>query len=245
MRIKRLIPALILTAALLCSAFAATAYAAEPYRVVIDDMADLFTPEQEKLLEKELSGVLPYGNAAVVTRSVHSYESTASMAENMYSWYFGADSGTVFAIDMQFRNIYIYSDGDIYRIINKARANEITDNTYTLASRGEYYACASKTFGQITSLLEGGRIFTPMKYVTYLMISFGLAMMICIIIVLAQRTLPKLLKDKEGHDIDGIKTDLPLTVRVKFITDKVTTRSSGGGRAGGGGGGGGGGGHGF
>ena len=151
------------------------------------------------MLTEQLREVLTYGNAAVVTMDKHSYESTDSLARNRYSWMFGRESGVMFVIDMYLRNIYIYCDGEIHRVINTRRANEITDNTYRLASQGKYYECVSESYKQIITLLEGGRIFTPMKYVAYFFISLGLALMICIIVVMAQRRLPKLLKDKNGN----------------------------------------------
>ncbi len=248
MAIKKLL-ALLFTAAMLYLAFSPVAFAEGNYKIVIDDMADLFTDEQEKILNTQLQDILPYGNAGIVTRGSHSYGSTDDMAQNLYYYYFGSESGTLFAIDMQNRNIYIYSDGEIYKTITKTRANEITDDTYMYATKGDYYLCASEVFSRIATLLQGGRIFSPMKYVAYFLIAFGLAMMICIVIVIIQRRLPKLMKDKRGDEIDGIDTNLPLTVRSIFLKDKVTTRSSGGsggGHGGGGGGhGGGGGGHGF
>ena len=248
MRIKRILACAFL-AVLICSVFTAPVFASGNYRIVIDDMADLFTDEQEDILKSQLQGILPYGNAGIVTRGSHSYSSTDDMAQNLYAYYFGKDSGTLFAIDMQNRNIYIYSDGEIYKTITKTRANEITDDTYMHATKGDYYLCASEAFSRIETLLEGGRIFSPMKYIAYFLIAFGIAMMICIVIVIVQRRLPKLMKDRRGNEIDGIDTNLPLTVRSIFLKDKVTTRSSGsgGGGHGGGGGGhsGGGGGHGF
>lgn len=248
MRIKKTLSC-IFVLLIFCLVLSPMAFASGNNRIIIDDMADLFTDEQEKILKTQLESVLPYGNAGIVTRGGHSYGSTDEMAQNLYAYYFGSESGTLFAIDMQYRNIYIYSDGEIYKTITKTRANEITDDTYMYATRGEYYLCASEVFSRITTLLESGRIFSPMKYVAYFLIAFGLAMMICIVIVIIQRRLPKLMKDKRGDEIDGIDTNLPLTIRSIFLKDKVTTRSSGGsggGHGGGGGGhGGGGGGHGF
>ena len=75
------------------------------YEIVIDDEADLFTDEQEELLRDRLGGVLPYGNAGVVTRNSHSFSGTDKLAENVYEWYFGTESGSVFVIDMQYRNM--------------------------------------------------------------------------------------------------------------------------------------------
>lgn len=45
--------------------------------------------------------------------------------------------GTVFAIDMDNRNIWIHSDGAVYQVVTKGYADTVTDNVYRYASRGD------------------------------------------------------------------------------------------------------------
>ena len=135
------------------------------FRTVLIDGEDLFSPEEESLLLQEMEPVTRYGHAAVVTGYAGKGTSTSDYARSSYRELFGSDSGTLFLIDMGNRNIWIYSYGYNYRIITKAYANIITDNIYRYATQGEYYASASEAFAQIRTLLDGGRIAMPMKYI--------------------------------------------------------------------------------
>ena len=143
------------------------------------------------------------------------------------------------------RNIWIYSDGAIYRTINKAYANTITDNVYRYASRGEYYECAWNVFDQAETLLEGGRISMPMKHISNLLIASVCALLLNFILLLFQR--------KTGYAPVKEAAAAMTTATAVSIMSKRKTKSkrhlhvesdggSGGGSSGGGGGGGGGGG---
>ena len=123
------------------------------WQVIVDDRADLLTDEEESRLASEMEPVTAYGNAAFI--SCYASGSTSSYAKDLYRDLFGSDSGTIFMIDMENRNIWIQSNGAIYRTITKSYANTITDNVYKYASRGDYYGCASNAFSQICTLLEG------------------------------------------------------------------------------------------
>ena len=214
------------------------------YRIIIDDEEDLLTPEEEKMLEKKMAEVAEYGNVAFVT--VSQYEDTGSYAKKLYRSYFGKESGMLFVIDMGRRNIWIYCDGAIYRTIDRAYANTITDNIYRYAKRGEYYDCAMNAFDQATILLKGGRIAQPMKYISNMLIACVCALLVNFFLLTLQR----------GDDEKIIAKAVPAlatTVGVYVVSKKITSSrsrkhveysggsSSGGGSSGGGGSGGGGG----
>ena len=59
--------------------------------------------------------------------------------QSLYREKYGSESGTIFVIDMDNRNIWIHSNGAINRTINKAYAETITDNVYTYASDAVSY----------------------------------------------------------------------------------------------------------
>ena len=134
MKIKKTF-AFIIFAVLFCLYISPTVFAQSGYEIIIEDYADLLTEEQEALLYEQMKEVLPYGNAGVITIGSHPYSSTDILAENLYYEYFGGESGILFTIDMQKRNLYIYSDGEIYKTVTKTRANEITDDIYTDATK--------------------------------------------------------------------------------------------------------------
>ncbi|MBR5739357.1 MAG: TPM domain-containing protein, partial [Lachnospiraceae bacterium] len=147
-----LIPALVLLVLALIAPFGMEVHAAEnsAFRVVIEDDADLLTAEEEERLFQKMRPIAEYANIGFHTVQEHAYPSTQAYAEAYYVKTFGGGvSGTIFLIDMRFRMIYIVSDGAAYRIVTNSRAETITDNIYTYASRRDYYGCAAEAFSEI------------------------------------------------------------------------------------------------
>lgn len=225
---------------------------------IIMDNADLLTPEAESLLWDDMKPVLEYGGVAFVTNEA-SYGGMASDYANRLCYdFFSGESGVVFLIDMYNRRIEIFSTGDIYKTLGTMWANSITDNIYTYATEGEYYTCAKQCFSQILTVLQGGRLSVPMRYVSSILLSVGLVL-IFLYWLLYTKTSSSLL----GKNIKSIVNRNDCTSENLILIDKIMTSesrvrhsssSSGGGRSGGGGGGhsggggghsGGGGGHGF
>ncbi len=218
------------------------------YAVIIEDDADLLSPEEEAGLESIMYGITAYGNVAF--KSIDENDSsTESFIKNYYASRFGSDSGTVFLIDMDNRNIWIHSNGAIYKVITGSYADTITDNVYTYASDADYYGCASKAFEQILTLLEGQKIAQPMKYISNAFLAFILGLLITYFIIKIMSSAGKP-NEKEllGATRNGFQFE-NLTVKHSHTTRRYDPPSSGGGGGGGGrsggGGGGGGGGHSF
>lgn len=146
------------------------------YQVLVEDEASLLTSGQCLDLSQVMEGITAYGNAAFVTvgRNLHS---TEEFARTYYMDHFGTDSGTVFVIDMENRQIWIHSDGAVYQVITKANAETITDNVYRYASAGDYYKCAREAFKEMQALLEGKNIARPMKYISNALLALILALL--------------------------------------------------------------------
>lgn len=240
-------------------------FAQEEYSGFIDDEAGLLTEEQGELLKEVMLPILEYGNVAFVTNPEDAtYSGTAAnFAADLYEQNFGRDSGTLVLIDMYNRRIQIYSDGDIYKVINTTRANMIADNVYQYATDENYYECARETFVQIHTFLEGGFVFTPMRYASNFLIAIAAAFFILYIFVYFKRKSDV----TEGVLVEGMKKSPEIereniTVENQHSTEHIdvenlvmykeykTQHSSssgghGGGHGGGGGRSGGGGGHGF
>ncbi len=134
------------------------------YEAVVYDMADLLSDTEEKALLDDMKAITTYGGAAFITTDSN-YSSTSYYAESMYREYFGKGSGAVFVIDMDNREIYIFTDGEIHKTVNNHYATSISDNVYRYASAKKYYACAQEVFSEITTLLQGAKIAQPMKYI--------------------------------------------------------------------------------
>lgn len=241
----------IILALLLCILPGSTVYASvyenqeTSYEVIIDDSADLLSEEEEDALLEEMKPITKFGNVAFVSILDNPSYSTQNYVSEYYRNHFGKSSGTVFIIDMDERYIWIHSDGAIYKQITTSYANTITDNVYDYASDEEYYDCASLAFEQIYTVLEGGRIAQPMKYICNLLLALILALLINFFIVMGYS---RCRKASTREVLTGIyhKVDiLNPTVTHTYQTKQYSPQSSdSGGHSGGGGGhSGGGGGH--
>lgn len=147
------------------------------YRIIIEDDAGLLNNEEEQDLAALMQEITTYGNVAFKTIDTNN-RGTESYARQYYQDQFGTASGTLFLIDMDNRNIWIHSDGAVYKTITKSYADTITDNVYRYASDGNYYDCASHTYEQILTLLKGNKIAQPMKYISNALLAVILALLL-------------------------------------------------------------------
>lgn len=238
-----------------CPGMEASAYV-DPdtgYRVLVEDWAGLFTEEQIKELSEEMQEITAYGNAAFVTTDKNA-SSTEDFARSYYMDRFGTDSGTVFVIDMDQRNIWIHSDGAVWKVVTTANASTVADNVYRYASKGDYYGCAREAFVEIQALLEGERIARPMKYIGNALLAMILALLINYGLVLCFTGLRQPRKGAllsaigRRFGYSGLKATFTHQTKVYDLVSGGSSggsRGGGGSRSGGGGGGrsGGGGGH--
>lgn len=219
------------------------------YKVIIEDDAKLLSNDEINKLKEEMIPLTEYGNIAFKTIEENSY-STATYAANYYHDMFSTESGTLFLIDMDNRMIYIFSDGENYNFITTGKANIITDNIYTYATEEKYYECASGAVKQIHTVLSGGKIAEPMRYISNILISITCAFFINFIVILVNTSIKKA-KNKEILDNCSISFNVGEVRAEKTGQHREysprSSSSSGGSSGGGGGGGssGGGGGHSF
>lgn len=212
------------------------------YVVIMEDDADLLTGEEEAELAEKMESITGWGNAAFKTIGENS-TSTERYIEEYYREIFGRDSGTVFLIDMDNRNIWIKNDGRISRIITNSYSDTITDNCYRYASKGDYFDCAMEVFEEIETLLSGSRIAQPMKYVSNAFLAVILALLINYFLM---RRISGNRGPKEHEMLKGMKYRYSLTdARAEYLSqtkkyDPISTDSGSdsGGSSGGGGGGG-------
>ena len=181
MKSKKALCALCL--ALLLGLFTACA-AAETLPYIQDD-ADLLTDAEEAAIYEDMLPVCDYGTPLFwTTRDSGDYE---TLARNFYhSRLANGESGVLFVINMKARQLTIFSDGAIYRVVTASEAETITDNVYRLASREEYYACASSVFQQIAALLAGEEIARPMKTASNILLALVVALL-CVYLYISRR----------------------------------------------------------
>lgn len=220
------------------------------YNTIIEDDADLLTNNEEEKLYEIMNESIEYGNIVFKTISYNS-SSAESYARNYYHSLYGTESGTIFLIDMDNRDLYIFSYGKNYSYITSSKANIIADNVYRYATKGEYFKCASKTFKQINTVLSGGKISEPMKYISNAIISLILASFLGFIYVLETSRMKKSIKNFDVQEefrvysIDVKKTGTHRVYSPPSSSSGGGSSSSGGSSGGGGGSSGGGGGHSF
>ena len=200
------------------------------YRIVLEDDAQLLDRKEQEELAAAMRTVTAYGNAAFKSISANSY-SAASFADDYYHGLFGTESGTLFLIDMDNRELYLFSDGAIYRTIGKSYADTITDNVYRYASNGDYYLCASSAFEQIGAVLAGEKIAQPMKYISNALLAFILAALLNYFLA---RSLSRSSKPGTGEILGSISTRFDFRNPRKILTsqtkvyDPPSSSSSGG-----------------
>lgn len=221
--------------------------------VVIDDSAELLSEgEKERLLEN-MKNVTEYGHAAFVTINENN-DSVKQYVKSRYYKLFGEQSGTLFLIDMDNRMIQFYSDGKFASTINNTRSNEITDNIYKYATDEKYFECANEAFNQVNILLRGGKISTPMRHVTNVLMAVCLGLLVNFLRVSFNRERKVSIKEiNKKQVVEGVglreRTDFIKNVNSKMISQKKKrhrdSSSDSGSDNGGGGGGGSTGGHSF
>ena len=222
------------------------------YRLIIDDKAGLLSVEEKEKLKEDMMPLTQYGHIAFVSINDNPNYNTGSFADYYYHNNFGIQSGTLFLIDMDLREIYIFSDGENYNTITSSKAYLITDNTYKKATAADYYGCAKETFREINELLAGREIMEPMRHITNALIAITLGFFGTFLFMIRKTKIPKASNKQlleyaiinfDMGEIDVVKTG---TSR-KYNPPSSSGGGGGSGSSGGGGGGssGGGGGHSF
>lgn len=217
------------------------------YYVVIEDEANLLSDEEKVKLSIDMTPITEYCSVIFYSTNDNPYGGTRTLAvEKTYEYFSNNGVSTSFIIDMDKRNIWIYSRGGIEKVITTSYANTVTDNVYTYASAANYYMCASEAYKQMYRVLNGQKIAMPMKYTSMALLSLILGFFISFVLVLIS------IRNRRASATEVIKNtnhkvviENPKTILMN-TTKKYSPQSSGGSGGGGGsfGGGGGGGGHG-
>lgn len=212
------------------------------YAVILEDDAGLLTDEEEAALAEKMQEITEWGSVAFKSIEVNG-TTTAGYIESYYREKFGRDSGTIFLIDMDNRNIWLKNDGKISRVITDSYSDTITDNCYRYASRGDYYGCALEAFTEIETLLSGHRIAQPMKYAGNAFLAAILALLFNYFLM---RRAAKNRVPKERELLAGMRYRYALTEpkaehlgQVKHYSPQSSSSSGSGGSSSSGGGGGG------
>lgn len=208
------------------------------YQIMIDDMADLLSQDEEEALIPYMAKSLDGGFIMLVTTDYNEYGNAEKYAGNYYRTRIPEESGILFLIDMDTRELLFYSEGAYHRELGGSVMDIIGDNVYKYATNGDYFGCAKEAFIEIADVLEGKRISAPMKYVSNACLAILLAL---IINYFFARRISKAAKPSDAAIVNAVYNEFSFTnPNVRFLHEsrKYSPRSSGSGGGGGGGGGG-------
>ena len=155
------------------------------YTLVFRDEAGLVdAAEQEKVLEA-MRPVLEYANVGFMTYPAGgNSRNSATKAQEWGDSTFGSNTRfTVFIIDMTNRHLDIYASRPLSGILTAAEENTIADNVYRAASRRDYAGCAEEAFREITNVLKGEKIATPMKYASNALLALIMAILAAFLLI--------------------------------------------------------------
>ena len=147
-------------------------------RVLVEDDADLLTPEEKEKITDEMKKLSEYGNVVFKSTNQSTSSDSLSYIKNYYYSKFQNDNGIAFYIDMKNRQICMCATGGLDEKITSSKCNIITDNVYMYATVGKYYLCVSNAFSQACDLLEGRKIAESMKYYSNSFLAMMLSLLI-------------------------------------------------------------------
>lgn len=163
---------------------------------------------------------------AVVVMDYDSALDTEAGARAYASEMMGA-SGVLFYIDMNHHELYLCTKGAAKNTITDSLSRSITDNVYTMASRGDYAGCSEAVFEQVNRVFSGQRIAQPMKVITSVLFALITGLLLNFVIVTASR------KKKKAEEIpyfESAPSSLAISeVETKLVSTTMKNNGSGGG----------------
>lgn len=178
--------------------------------VRINDYANLFSYEEIQNLTVMIDEVIDNHNIDVVIVTTNDVEGKTSRdyADDFYDYNgYGLDevnSGVLFLINMEAREVYISTCGNAIDYFTDARIDSILDSVYEDLSKGNYYDSANEFLENVDYYMakgvpsnqyrideEGNRIKVPMtkgerinRVIISLLISVSIATISCLVVVI-------------------------------------------------------------
>lgn len=112
------------------------------------DMADIFTDEEEKQLSEQAQALSETMKMeAVIVTTEENSDSAQVFADGFYlegGFGTGSDhSGILFLIDMDNRELYISTNGQMIRYMTDSRVDDVLNDVYNYAADADYYGAAA------------------------------------------------------------------------------------------------------
>ena len=198
------------------------------YSAIIVDNAYLLSDYEENSLLEYMTKLTSFGDTVFYTDSQTLSAVATQDAEIKLNKVTTAESACVFSIDMNARQLAIFSQGTMYNYIGSSYANSITDNVSSYATKGKYYECAVSAFKQMYDVSSGGRISEPMKFVSFAVLSLMLGLIIVLCIAFSKRHNP--IRKKLDYDKNlSVPVFFETEPEAIFVSTKrhIVTSSSG------------------
>lgn len=126
------------------------------------DYADLFSEEEEETLETELGLFIEETNMDLAVLTIEDAKGL-SARDYASSFYEAADlgvgndyTGGIFLIDMENRELRIWTEGKLIRYLTDDRVEAILDETYVYASEGDYFGAAQAFIEETNTYVKAG-----------------------------------------------------------------------------------------
>ena len=148
---KRIISVVLIAALVL---FAVQVSVAENVPIIQDD-ANLLSESDASVLYEAMLPVCAFCTPVFWSTDIPGQTDTITKAEGHLTGLLGNADGVIFVIDMSQRQLVICSSNKIYRTLTTSKVNQILDNTYMLATNGEFLQCACSVFEKICDELAG------------------------------------------------------------------------------------------
>ena len=214
-------------------------------QILIHDDGNLLTKQEEDEIYAEMEKIAVFCDVGLYTYDGTSQTPVLTKAREWCDRVFPADDEcVVFVIDMATREIAVSSTDEIRKSVTKAKANLICDNVSSLATKGKYAECAKEAFRQVYTTLDGGKLFSSMKFIGNALMAVAAGILLTFLLISAR------MEQEVKVSLPGVITataGVGAAIVARKLTRVVHHESSsghGGGHGGGGfGGGGGGGGH--
>ena len=203
------------------------------FSAVIADEADLLTADEEIRLLEKMFPLTAYANIAVYTVDTPTNLQDYERAREKRAELFGKDAdAAVFMVDMYLRRIIIQRRGNMEKIFNNSRANNITNNVASIAKKGDYYKTCATAMDQMLAVAQdrGFDVPKPMMYLSNGVIALMLGAMISYFIAVKTSTTvrKKALRNVNSSEAISLKEE-PIKVKVlhSYMVDKKSvTRTS-------------------
>ena len=151
------------------------------YRVILDDGADLLTPDEEQRVLEAMTPLSRYGDVIFWTTLARS-SNTSMLRLQQYVDVNISPSvdhpSASFFIDMSSRTFCILNRGELMRTVDSSEVNSIISQVRPYAKLGEYAECAVQAFNAIRNAHIGARSFSVIRWLCALLLSAGIGLIV-------------------------------------------------------------------